>query len=338
MNVRQATMSSQHLDDRGCANALLTRRAVGRRAGGFTLMELLVVVAILAIVAGLVTVAYDGLVGQAAKGSSANAISSLNNSITIYQVTERKLPTNLDTLLAVTPNGVVWDSSIGDNLTSAYSGSSEYILSLNPSLKQRLLLEPKALTAFELKNLVDAGITTLRYIDIKGNSLEATAPLSIPTVGSVQATANVGSIALVDIPSHLFDVPLDSGNRGRGFAVNLLGNDFASGANLPHVAVLAPGPGRYEYIKLGVSSETAVLVVFGIGKNSSIVNASNTALGRATNARLSAAPFYGDVAKNEYPNYLALIDVSQSPARFITVIDPTGGFLAENYAAGRGQR
>ncbi len=63
-----------------------------------------------------------------------------------------------------------------------------------------------------------------------------------------------------------------------------------------------------------------------------------TALGTATNARLSAAPFYGDVAKAEYPNYLAVININQSPARFITVIDPTGGFLAENYAAGRGQR
>lgn len=77
---------------------LLSIRSQSR---GFTLMELLVVVAILAIVAGLVTVAYDGLVGQAAKGASSNAISSLNNSIAVYQVTERHLPSNLDTLLTM---------------------------------------------------------------------------------------------------------------------------------------------------------------------------------------------------------------------------------------------
>lgn len=294
-------------------------------------MELLVVVAILAVVAGLVTVAYDGLVGQAAKGSAANAISSLNNSIAIYQVSERKLPNNLDSLLAVTPNGVVWDPLVGDNLTQGYTAGAELISAISPLLRSKLRA-PRPLEAFEKDNLLAAGIATLRYIDVAGNRNTAATPLTIPSVGNGAAT--VGPVALVDIPSHLFDVPLDAtgGNRGRGFGVSL------TGAIFPEVAVLEPGPNRYEYIKLGVTSPTAVLIVLGIGKNSSIVQAGSTALGTATNARLSAAPFYGDVAKAEYPNYLVVIDVSQTPARFITAIDPTGGFLAENYAAGRGQR
>lgn len=304
-------------------------------------MELLVVVAILAIVAGLVTVAYDGLVGQAARGSAANAISSLNNSISIYQVAERKLPNNLDTLLAVTANGVQWDALAGDNVTLDYTGggsasmtSMALISALNIQLARKLQI--KTLERFEMDNLMAAGITMLRYVDAKGNANTALATLDVPSVGG-GAGATVGPVALVDIPSHLFDVPLDAAgaNRGRGFAFNMAA---APAEVRPQVAVLNPGPNRYEYIKLGVPSLSAVLVVVGIGKNSSIVQAGSTALGTVTNARLSAAPFYGDVAKAEYPNYLAVIDVSQTPARFVTVIDPTGGFLAENYAAGRGQR
>lgn len=333
MNPHRFSTSTESSGHACYVKALQSPKVKARRAAGFTLMELLVVVAILAIVAGLVTVAYDGLVGQAAKGSSANAISSLNNSISIYQVSERKLPTNLDTLLAVTPMGVQWNALAGDNITQGYTSGAVLITSINPLLRLKLL-PPRPLDALEKTNLLAAGISTLRYIDVKGNENTSTEMLSIPSVGNAVTTASVGPIALVDIPSHLFDVPLESptGNRGRGFAVNLVGDI------LPEVAVLDPGPSRYEYIKLGVTSPTAVLVVFGIGKNSSIVQASSTALGTVTNARLSAAPFYGDVAKAEYPNYLAVIDVSQTPARFVTVIDPTGGFLAENYAAGRGQR
>lgn len=307
---------------------LLSIRSQSR---GFTLMELLVVVAILAIVAGLVTVAYDGLVGQAAKGASSNAISSLNNSIAVYQVTERHLPSNLDTLLTVTPNGVTWSAVVGDNVTQGYTAGGSLMGSINPLLRAKLLPAPRLLDTTEKNSLLAAGITTLRYMDIAGNANVANASLTIPCTGG--GTATVGPIALVDVPSHLFDVPMDTlnGNRGRGFALDL------NGTAMPEVAVLNPGPNRYDYVKLGVASPTAVLIVLGIGKNSSIVQAGSTAAGTATNARLSAAPFYGDVGKAEYPNYLAVIDISQTPAKFITVIDPTGGFLAENYAAGRGQ-
>lgn len=291
-------------------------------------MELLVVVAILAIVAGLVTVAYDGLVGQAAKGTSANAIASLTNSVSIYQVTERKLPGNLDTLLAVTPNGANWSATEFDNTTVAYSPGATLVSALHPSLRGKLAV--RQLTATEKDNLKDAGVTRVRYVDVLGNANAAPATLTIRAAGGTPAT--VGPVALMDIPSHLFDVPMDlpSANRGRGFALDL------TGTALPELAFLSPGTSGYEYLKLGVQT-SAALVVLGVGKNSSLIQAGAAATGTATNARLSSAPFYGDVGKAEYPNYLLVIDVSVRPARFITVIDPKGGFLAENYAGGRGQ-
>lgn len=307
-----------------------------RHLSGFTLMELLVVVAILAIVAGLVTVAYDGLVGQAAKGAATNAIGSLSNSISIYKVTEHKLPSNLDTLIAATPNNVVWTPALADNVSDAYTPGGTLIGALNAQLRSKLTVRP--LTATEKTNLIAAGITQLRYLDVAGNANLAQVQLNIPSVGGAVARASVGPAALVDIPSHLFDVPMDSdsipaANRGRGYSVDLTRLPTAS---VPDVAVLIPGTGNYEYIKLG-ASPTSALIVLGVGKNSSIVQAGGNASGTATKARLANAPFYGDVGKAEYPNYLAVIDVSQSPAQFITVLDPTGHSLAEDYAAGRGQ-
>ena len=56
-------------------------RRTARRSSGFSLLELLVVVAILAGLGGLLLVAYDGLETQAAKGAATPPSASVSKSV-----------------------------------------------------------------------------------------------------------------------------------------------------------------------------------------------------------------------------------------------------------------
>jgi prepilin-type N-terminal cleavage/methylation domain-containing protein len=299
----------------------------------FTLMELLVVVAILAIVGGLVVVAYEGLVGQAAKSTSSNSIAALGDAVRAYQVMERRLPDDLETLLAVgvSTSATRHDALLGDNLASSYNPGSPPIVSavVSPQLAARL--EPYRLTPMQRTNLLAAGIGALRYLDARGEG--AGGRLDLRASGG--EPASVGPIERIDIPAHAFDspMPVPGSNRGRGFSLRLreLPAPF-----LPHLARWLPGPGGYDNQKLG-ATPGATLVVLGVGKNCSLVSAAGDSEGVTSKVRLASAPFYGDLGKAEYPNYLLVVDLDANPARFVTVIDPTGGFHAENVAGGRGQ-
>jgi len=303
------------------------------RSGGFTLMELLVVVAILAVVGGLVVVAYEGLVGQAAKSTSSNAMAALGDAVRAYQVLERSLPDDLETLLAVgvATGSIRYDAARGDNHATAYNPGSPPRLStvISPSLAGRL--EPYRITPSQKANLLAAGVYSIRYLDLRGEG--AGGRLDLRAAGGVPAT--VGPMERIDIPSHAFDgpSPLPGANRGRGFSLRLR---ETTPAFLPHLARWLPGPGGYENQKLG-APPGATLVVLGVGKNCSLVDAGGDAEGVTSRVRLASVPFYGDLGKAEYPNYLLVLDVDESPARFVTVLDPTGGFHAENVAGGRGQ-
>lgn len=303
----------------------------GMRA--FTLMELLVVVAILAVVGGLVIVAYDGLVGQAAKGTASNAMAALGDSVRAYQVLERSLPDDMETLLAVGVGTATtrFDAFKGDNVASSYNPGIAPRLSavISPALAVRL--EPYQLSVVQKTNLLASGISSVRYLDVRGE--DEGGRLDLRASGGTPAT--VGAIKRIDIPSHAFDTPSPEpgANRGRGFSVRLR---EAPSTFLPYMARLLPGIGGYENQKLG-AAPGATLVVLGIGKNCSLVHAGGNVNGVTTQARLASPPFYGDLGKSEYPNYLIVLDVDQTPARFVTVLDPAGGFLAGNVAAGRGQ-
>ena len=71
-----------------------------------------------------------------------------------------------------------------------------------------------------------------------------------------------------------------------------------------------------------------------------MVSASDVSAGTGSvgNGRLSSAPYYGDGKKHEYAHYLMLVDVTKSPAEFVTVVDPRGDFLDEEFAESTGQK
>ena len=62
---------------------------------GFTLLEVLMVVAMLAIVGGAIITSYGGLERIASSGTAAHTISGVHNAFRVYLKTEQALPNNL---------------------------------------------------------------------------------------------------------------------------------------------------------------------------------------------------------------------------------------------------
>jgi general secretion pathway protein G len=90
---------------------LLNRRLRARsKRSAFTLMEVLLVLAILVILGGMVGVMYQNVQGNANKRAAKAQIDLLVNAVKLYQLSAQSLPSSLDDLMA-NPGGMddsVW--------------------------------------------------------------------------------------------------------------------------------------------------------------------------------------------------------------------------------------
>jgi len=287
---------------------------------GFTLLEVLMVVAMLAIVGGAIITNYGGLENKASTGTAAHSIPGIANAIIVYQATEASLPNNMESLIAATPTSPVFEADIPDNAAEGATAGA-FAAHLPSSLQSKLTITP-----IDPEPLLDAGITMIRYMDLAGNATtDGDHDLAIKGADGL-ATA-VENVLEMDIPGHAFEIPLSTdGNRGRGYHVEVPAV-VTAGGNIP-MAVWNAGDNGYNNLLVG-GARTSVLVALGIGDASSLV-------GGGTFTNLGDAPYKGGVAKNQYNHYIALIDVSVEPARFVGVICPHGHFGDAEYAESRG--
>jgi prepilin-type N-terminal cleavage/methylation domain-containing protein len=341
----------------GIADEKLRQRALAlkKKQGGFTLLELLVVVAILAVLGGLAIGSYGDKTTQAARGGATNTIAAVDAMVRSYQATAKVLPNDLDTLVCANPTDT--DMTLAN--TSDYGGVSDLpnvgggIGAKLKSKISRVVLPDDSFVA-----LSNAGITRLRYglaasCADSGNTggaqaaradadfgagLNAASPVNYPT----------GNLSAVDIPNRGFDFPQSAtGNRGRGFVVSHTNNANAVTGNDVVVQAWKPGALGVDNRKVG-AQPTDVLAVFGLGNNASMfTDASGNRVG-------ASAPFYGDVGKDKYGRYTLLVKIgtdadfdltngftalsNTSKASFITVLDARGDFLDEEYAEANGQK
>lgn len=295
-----------------------------RNQAGFTLLELLVVVAILAIVAGGVLVAYDGLEAKSANGQASHSLAALDSGVRTFTSIRKTAPDNLDSLIAGTPTG-------GGQVVTALPGTPALIATLSAGELDGKVTST-ALTAAQRAALTAAGINQLRYIDLAGNGAGGT----LTTLNNAGTALAVGNISLADIPNRIFDIPTVDGaankNRGRGYSHPLITGS--------PVAVWNAGVGNINNLKVGAGA-TDVLIAFGLGNNASIFKADSAAVGGDVN--LSQAPNYPNVAKNEYNRYVLLYNVGPAgaelpKAKLQAVVDAKGDFLDEELAEFSGQK
>lgn len=328
-----------------------------KRTGNFTLLELLIVVAILAIIAGGMVGSFTNIEENASQAQAARDIAAVDQAIQIHASFESGIPDNVDSLLSITvalaavdaastatANGStvisdVTELSANDAQVAAAidNRSIEAFTGLNDGGGLAGKVTAQALSENQIDNLLKAGLTTVRYIDrgLDGNNNALAIPTdnvgTIAVFNSVNIANDYGDVDSISIPQNYFEAPRGSSkNRGRGFEVDLdaMGKADASTVNIFAVwgGQVASAPvNTYNNAKVGANPK-AVLVAFGLGPNNSLV-------GKDAKFGLSSGmPYYANVEKNEYNNYIMLVDVEQRPAKVVAIIDSKGDFRAEEFS------
>ncbi len=287
-----------------------------RGQAGFTLLELLVVVAILVIVAGGLIAAYDGLEKKSAQGVATFDIAALDSAVRTFRATNNGLyPDSFDSLL-FTADGSATDATVLNLINGKLAGK----------------IGGHTLTAEGVAALDDAGITTLRYVD-------GTAA----TPGYDNAALPAGT--QVSIPNRVFDNP----SRGHGASVPLTaGVVVAAVENILQADSTGATPADSSRLRdIAGLDETIghVVIAVGVGNNSTLVHNVN---GRTDlrGASLSQAPLYKNIEPNLYGRYIAVFHLASDAdasgtidageflgtARFLGIIDTKGDWYEEEEA------
>lgn len=300
---------------------------------GFTLLELLIVVAILAIIGGALLVSYDDLDDKSSEGVAAYTLAALDSAVRNYSAVERSAPNYMDSLVAADYDA----GALEDDTAPLANGEKVAVLPDKLMGSKTILVQ---LTQAQVDALAAAGITHLRYVDTQGNDPANPVPdsggsvnLDVPNAdGDVAA---VGPLLNIDIPHRVHEVPRPGSgrNRGRGFAKRLAPGDWALQWNPDRSA----GGGNYDNTKLGAGTDD-VLFVFGLGNDCTMVGSSE---GRT---QLSSAPVFGKNSKRyEYGRYLLIFNVGPDgnefgKAKFQLPMNTHGDFVDEMIAEHAGQK
>lgn len=273
-----------------------------RRTGGFTLIELVVVIAILVILAGGLVAKLDVLQLRANKGVSASDMASISRLVQAYVVTNNHYPDGFDSLVDV---GAASPELYGQSLATANTKPDVDAgqAALDPQLidgvgttHQKVVLS--TLTAGEINSLGRMGITTLHDVD---------------------------STAASGFPSNRFTVARALTAGGQVAIVNSQFNRDDAGAFLPASGTDDDADAMMASLypqTNGVPPSGVRVVVFGLGPRCSLIGRS----GMAQNA-----PLYANSSDRNiyYARDLVAFEVSAggSRARFLGAFGADGDTL-----------
>lgn len=263
-----------------------------RKQGGFTLLELLIVVAIIAAIAGTSTILLRDTDRQAAAAAHVAMMDELVKGIhTFKKLNGEAFPDRFDSLLTVA--------------TAATAPAGTLAAVINADLAASLGTT-HALTATTLGLLNNAGITTVRVIDQSVTSAGWTTGDCTPA--NIKALINHKGNDVT--ASTIFS----SANHG--------GDLIGCGANhtLATADVLRTFDTSTASAAARVNASTGdVVIALGVGPDSTLFNP-------ALRGAMSTVPTYRHVAADEYNRFIALfnVDTAVGEVRLQGVIDGAG--------------
>lgn len=302
MNLTKLLSLSRHaqteivsgIDASAIKNRALKNRfeKIRGKQGGFTLLELLVVVAILAAIAGTATIMLQDTDRKGAAAAHVAMMDELSKGIQTFRVLNRGLyPNNFDSLLRTAT------ASIADTTGATDSGMLSTDLAANMTVG--------LLTAGDITALSEVGITTTRVIDNSALPADWAAGDCL-TGASIKAAmeSKKGNVT----PQNVFR---PAAANGCGAATN---SALVAGGN----AYLWNTAGN-ERVNAGATDR---LIAFGVGPDSNLFNPSII-------GALSNSPVYRHVAPTEYNRFIVLWNTGPAAtpvgqATFQAIVDGAG--------------
>jgi prepilin-type N-terminal cleavage/methylation domain-containing protein len=268
------------------------------KQGGFTLLELLVVVAILAAIAGTATIALQDTDARASAAAHVAMMDELNKGIRTFRVLNKNvLPTNFDSLIQTT--------SVDD----ASTGAARLTVS---AIEDVALID---LTAGAAEVLNGGGINSLRYVSTDASF----APEGGVTCAVLEDV--IGSRANAVVAGNIF---LSPAANGCGYSFPIADQDAADGFQFTALPKVAIWTGGFERVlgqagqALDVTAITTdgsaltaatvnapILMAVGLGPSSSLFNANDL-------GGLTSVPVYRHVSATQYNRFVALFNIGQA--------------------------
>lgn len=257
-------------------------RTTRKSQGGFTLLEMLVTVGIMAAVAGTATVALQDTTARASAAAHVAMMDELNEGTRTFRTLRgNQYPNNLDSLLVT-------------ETTTDYTAADLFVNSSVVADNEVVAIEDVEVIALEadvLGILQDIGMTELQYADVGFDPADD---------GSCAAIADlINSRGNAVVAGNIFMSP-DA--NGCGAAVTLAVGDA--------IAVWTGGAerltGQPEGALYNADGNTAFLAV-GFGPASTLFNANEL-------GGLTSVPVYRHVAADQYNRFIGLFDIGNYDA------------------------
>jgi len=281
--------------------AEVSRLKALRKQRGFTLLELLVVVAILAAIAGTAAIALQDTDARASAAAHVAMMDELNKGIHTYRVLNKnEFPNNFDALLET--------ATAGDATVATFP------------INELIAIEDVgrvALTTDAAQALADIGITQLQYIDntVGDDAIHGFVTAPGDGCASANVTATIASRANAVVANNIFMTPaangcgvgitLDPAVGGEQVLVWTGGYERLLGARgVPFDTAGVPTALSAGAAITAAAADTPVFMVVGIGPSSTLFDAS--ALGGMT-----TVPVYRHVSELQYGRFVALFQIGE---------------------------
>ena len=327
------------------------------RSQHFTLIEIVVVALIIGIVATGANAAYKRFADQAAIRTNKHNAATLTSAINNYALNNNgQLPSMLETLTPASfttgPSETKYYNSYQvvpvSDVDSDRRFLNQSIIGVNATppyrseVRSDKLIESVTagpLSFDKLEGLTAAGIHHLIYLDQNAFYDPNNVSNNTLAIHNVTASPLTDAKTYPTIKNELWDsafnteflhsAPQDGmSDLQCGFTVDL--NTASSGDNLPAIYLKDAKARELGY---NIQGATHRVLVLGIGINSTLSKGTSTILdasGTVTTdyyTPLSSQPYKAGLGDKEYKNYFMLVDVKESPAKFVGIMDPEGNIM-----------